>query len=224
VADELVETLAAIHGQALGGLDFDGGRADFEHPPLAERVDAWRDRFARYRAATDRSVPGAEAVGEWLAANVPDPVAPTLVHGDFTLANVVFTRSAPPDVVGVLDWERAGIGDPRLDLARLLATWFERPAETADLPYALAPQFTTRDGFPARDELVAHYEDATGRSYDHDRFFRAFACFELAAVCEAYYLRHCRGVSDRAPFEALDDAVPRLVERAQAIADGEEAL
>lgn len=222
VADELVETLAAIHGQDIDLDSFEGIRSDFERPPLAEQVETWRDRFARYRAETDRPVPGVDAVGEWLAANVPDPVAPTLVHGDYTLANVMFTREAPPDTVGVLDWERAGIGDPRLDLARLLATWFERPAETCGLPFRLAPQFTTRDGFPARAALVAHYEDATGRSYDHDRFFRAFASFELATVCEAYYLRHCRAASDRPPFAALAEAVPRLVERTRTIADSTE--
>jgi aminoglycoside phosphotransferase (APT) family kinase protein len=224
VGAEMVDTLAAIHGQDLDALDVDGDEPALSHPPLAERVTTWRDRFARYRAATDRPVPGAGDVAEWLAANVPDPVEPTLVHGDFTLANVVFTRAAPPDLVGVLDWERAGIGDPRLDLARLLVTWFETEDERAGLPYDLAPGFTTRDGYPCRTDLRDRYEEATGRTYDHDRFFRAFAYFELAAVCEAYYCRHCRGISDRPSFAALDEAVPRLVERAQAVVDGDEPL
>ena len=224
VGTETVDTLAAIHELDHDALDFDGDESALTRPPLAERVGTWRDRFARYRAATDRPVPGAEDVAEWLAANVPEPVEPTFVHGDFTLANVVFTRSAPPDLVGVLDWERAGIGDPRLDLARLLATWFETDDERAGLPYDLAPGFTTRAGYPTREALVDRYENATGRTYDHDRFFRAFACFELATVCEAYYLRHCRNASDRSPFAALDEAVPRLVEQAQAVADGDYPL
>jgi aminoglycoside phosphotransferase (APT) family kinase protein len=222
VATELVDTLAAIHDQPLGDLDFDGGRTAFEHPSLAEQVTTWRDRFDHYRAETARTVPGVEAVSEWLAANVPDPVESTLVHGDYTLANVVFTRDAPPELVGVLDWERGGIGDPRRDLGRLLATWFETEAEAAGLPFQFAPQFTARDGYPPRRELVDRYEDATGREYDHDRFFRAFALFELAAVCEAYHLRHLRGVSDRPTFDVLGGAVPRLVERTQRIIDGEE--
>jgi aminoglycoside phosphotransferase (APT) family kinase protein len=219
VAAELVDTLAAIHDQQLADLDFGGERAAFEHPPLAEQVGTWRDRFDHYRAETDRPVPGVETVGEWLAANVPDPVERTLVHGDYTLANAVFTRDAPPELVGVLDWERGGIGDPRRDLGRLLATWFESDREAAGLPVQLAPRFTTRAGYPPRRELVDRYEAATGREYDHDRFFRAVALFELAAVCEAYYLRHLRGVSDRAPFAALGEAVPQLVERAQAVVD-----
>ena len=222
VADELVGTLAAIHGQSLDDLDFDGDRTDFERPPLTEQVATWRERFERYRSGTDRPVPGVESVGQWLAENVPGPVESTLVHGDYTLANVSFTRDAPPELVGVLDWERAGIGDPRRDLGRLLATWFETDAEAAGLPYQLAPQFTTRSGYPRRQKLVEAYEDATGRASDHGRFFRAFACFDLAAVCEAYYLRHCRDVSDRPVFADLADAVPQLVERARRIVDGEE--
>ena len=44
----------------------------------------------------------------WLEANIPPPVAPSLVHGDFRLGNLMFEHGR---VTGVLDWELAHLGD-----------------------------------------------------------------------------------------------------------------
>jgi aminoglycoside phosphotransferase (APT) family kinase protein len=218
VAEELVDTLAAIH--AVGPADVD--LADLGRPDLSARIEGWRGRFDRYRAETDREVPAADAVADWLASNAPASADRTLVHGDYTLANAAFSRSTPPDLVGVLDWERAGAGDPLVDLGRLTAFWFEDETERAGLPAAVVPGFTTREGFPARSELVDRYESATGRSFTDSRFYRALAVYEQAAVCEGYYLRHLRGEADRPAFAAMADAVPALLERAQRIIEGEE--
>jgi aminoglycoside phosphotransferase (APT) family kinase protein len=47
----------------------------------------------------------------------------------------------------------------------------------------LAP-FTDRPGSPSRRELVARYEDETGKTFENERFYRAFAAFALATVWE----------------------------------------
>lgn len=220
VGEQLVDALAAVHAVDPRAVRLDG----FGPATLAEHVERWRERFRRYHGETDRTVPGVEAIGTWLAANAPASAERTLVHGEFTLANATFTEDAPPELVGVLDWERAGGGDPLLDLGRTLACWFESGDERAGLPPQIAPGFTTRKGYHDRAALVERYERTTGRRFEHDRFYRAMPVFELATVCESYYLRHLRGVSDRAVFPDLEDAVPALVERALAIADGEEPL
>ncbi|WP_299263036.1 phosphotransferase family protein [Halorientalis sp.] len=216
VAEELVDTLAAIH--AVDPTDVE--LADLGHSDLSARLEAWRGRFDRYRAETDREVPDADAVAGWLATNIPASVDRTLVHGDYTLANVTFSRSTPPELVGVLDWERAGAGDPLVDLGRLTAFWFEDETERAALPTAAVPGFTTREGFPARSALVDRYERETGRTFTNSQFYRALAVYEQAAVCEGYYLRHLRGESDRPAFAAMGDAVPALVGRARQIIEG----
>ncbi len=218
VAEELVDTLAAIHAVDPADVEL----ADLGHPDLSARIETWRGRFDRYRAETGRQLPDADAVADWLAANVPASADRTLVHGDYTLANVVFSRSTPPDLVGVLDWERAGAGDPLVDLGWLTAFWFDAESERATLPAAVVPGFTTRTGFPTRSTLVDRYENETGRTFTDSRFYRALAVYEQAAVCEGYYLRHLRGKGNRPAFAAMADAVPALLERAQRIIEGEE--
>lgn len=217
VGVEMVDTLATLHDTDLNELSVEASHAD-----LGSRVETWRERFDRYREVTDRAVPGVDSVGDWLAANAPKS-ARTLVHGDFHLGNVTFTEGAPPSLVGVLDWEQAGVGDPLTDLGSLLAFWFENDAERASLPPRIVPDFTVREGYHDRTALVDRYEDVTGRAFEHGRFYRALAVFEMAAVCEGYYLRHLRG-DDREAFAAVETAVPELVARARRILDGEEPL
>ncbi|WP_247008077.1 phosphotransferase family protein [Halorientalis litorea] len=217
VGAEMVDALATLHDADHDELDVEAS-----HAGLGARVGAWRERFDRYREATDRAVAGVDDVGDWLAANAPDGER-TLVHGDFHLGNVTFSESAPPSLVSVLDWERAGVGDPLTDFGSLLAFWFEDDAERAGLPPSVVPDFTVRSGYHDRAALVDRYEDATGRAFEHDRFYRALAVFEMAAVCEGYYLRHLRG-DDREAFATVETAVPELVARARRIIDGAEPL
>jgi len=216
----LVETLAILHAldPAEIGLDAD----DYRRTP-ADLVATWRDRFEDWRAATDRPVPGADEVADWLGATAPAPDELAVVHGDFTLGNVLYSRATPPEVVGILDWERGGVGDPLTDLGRLLALWTDDSGETL-LPHAVVPQFTGRPGFPSRATLRDRYEDVTGRTFDHDRFYRTLAVYEMAAVCESYYLRHLRDASNRPSFAKLETVIPALVDRARAIIDGERPL
>ncbi len=49
----------------------------------------------------------------------PPPGLRTLIHGDFTLDNVLFCEDR---VCGVIDWSGCGAGDPRFDIALALAT------------------------------------------------------------------------------------------------------
>ncbi len=59
-------------------------------------------------------VDGDAALLEALKRQRPQPVPPALIHGDFTVDNVLISAGT---VTGVIDWAGGGPGDPRYDLA-----------------------------------------------------------------------------------------------------------
>lgn len=214
VGTVLVDTLAEVH-------EADPGHVEDEGPALAERVTAVREWFAASRERTGRSLPAAEDLGEWLTSNVPEGER-TLVHGDFSLENVLFSRSTPPSVVGVLDWEAAGLGDPLADLAWLATTW----VDDVDAGWATrrTPRFTARNGYPLAAGLVGRYESQTGRHFEHQRFHLAFAAYRQAARAEAARAEAATGGGGAAERDGDADATAAALERAAAARAGDATL
>ncbi|MCY3785838.1 MAG: phosphotransferase family protein [bacterium] len=101
---------------ALGALH---SRAD------AQALDDVADIGAAYEAELARLVegyrrcwrhPGIDVAMRWLARHRPSSAAPpALCHGDFRPANVLW--AAPGVIGGIIDWERAWVGDPLCDVA-----------------------------------------------------------------------------------------------------------
>lgn len=204
---DLVDTLVEIHG------------ADVSEPDLAvfARPGNYAERQVRrfsqlWPLNATRKLPVPE-VGERLAAAIPEPSQPRVVHGDYRLGNVM-VGTGSSRVVAVLDWEMGAIGDPRADLGYLVATYTE-PGGDADA-LGTSP-VTATPGFPSRAELVARYEERTRAHIDRLAWFEALALWKAAVFCEAIYGRYIRGELGEAPQAArFEDAVPRLVEAAAA--------
>ena len=92
-----------------------------------------------------RELPVVVDVGRRLAEELPEPLAETVVHGDYRLGNLMLERDRPDRVEAVLDWEMGAIGDPRADLGYLLATYAEPGG--APSPLGVTP-VTALEGFP----------------------------------------------------------------------------
>jgi aminoglycoside phosphotransferase (APT) family kinase protein len=162
---------------------------------------------------TARELPDYDAVRDWLREHLPAESEPAVVHGDYKLDNVIVEPTgAGPRISAVVDWEMATVGDPRADLGYLLSFWPE-PGERVPL----AELVTTADGFPARAEMVAAWEAATGRSAGDTRWFVALAVWKLAILLEASYHRWLAGMADDPFFARLDEGVPALLARAREI-------
>ncbi|KAA8785897.1 aminoglycoside phosphotransferase (APT) family kinase protein [Paenibacillus sp. 4624] len=80
------------------------------------KESAWLDTMlskAEYNLA-HYSIDGNEHLLTHLKKNRPSTVQPTLIHGDFTIDNVLVRDG---EVVGMIDWAGAAYGDPRYDVA-----------------------------------------------------------------------------------------------------------
>jgi aminoglycoside phosphotransferase (APT) family kinase protein len=209
---DLVDTLAEIHD------------ADVSRPELAAfaRPGSYLERQVRrfaqlWEINTTRELPDVEEVGAWLAAHLPEPLAPSVVHGDYRLGNMMVAPGEPTRILAVLDWEMGAIGDPRADVGYLLATYSEPGG--APSPLGTSP-VTAEPGFPTRAALVARYVEQTGRDVEPLGWFEALALWKAAVFCEAIYGRYLRGElaaeDDRASRYEL--GVPFLAEAAAAAA------
>lgn len=197
----VVATLADLHAVEVGPFE-DVCRRRSPRDQVEETIG----RMETATATTGHEPPRVWDVADWLRDNVPPDSATTLCHGDYRPGNLHFVGDDLPAISGVLDWETAFLGDPLGELGYLLLRWRDEGDPTPEIggiaarhPDAnvveefsggrapgLAP-YSARPGSPTRRELVALYETRTGVAFEHDRFYRAFAAFVLAAVWADIY-------------------------------------
>jgi aminoglycoside phosphotransferase (APT) family kinase protein len=205
---DLVDTLVEIHA-----VDVDApGVAGFIRPGsyLERQVRRFTELWGMNQT---RDLPAVVEVGEWLAANLPEPAPLAVVHGDYRLGNMMVAGSR---IVAVLDWEMGAVGDPRADVGYLLATYSE-PGGDAN-PLGTSP-VTAMAGFPSRDELVGRYVERSGRDVGPLAWFQALALWKAAVFCEAIYGRYIRGelAAEDTNAARFEQGVPLLAETALAL-------
>ncbi|GMA26989.1 phosphotransferase family protein [Arenivirga flava] len=89
-------------------------------PGAVERRDWYRDALCEALPARAARVEAVFARLERSLARHPEP-APTTVHRDLHLDQVLVDRDHPDRIVGLIDIDTAGLGDPRSDTGGLLA-------------------------------------------------------------------------------------------------------
>ena len=144
-ADIAIE-LAEIHRTPLDSLP------DLPRLKPADGVAGLREQFEE--AGGDRPVVALAL--RWLEDNLPAPIEPVLVHGDYRLGNLLVEGST---LTGVLDWELAHLGDHHEDLAYgCMTVWrFSRPDRPAY-------------GLGTLGDISIEYASLYGRDVDRERF------------------------------------------------------
>ena len=210
--EELVDALIEIHAVDWQerGLDWFGKPTGYLERQLKRFNGLWEHNKTR-------ELPVVQEVGQWLADNLPESPRATIVHGDFRLGNVMVGDEAPARVVAVFDWELSTIGDPLADVGYLSLTWTE-PGEPEDTMFSALTSVTRAEGFLSRTELVARYEEHSGRSVGALNWYQALAAWKAAVFMEGNFKRFKAGDSDDEFLGMFDEGVPALAEKAKEIA------
>jgi aminoglycoside phosphotransferase (APT) family kinase protein len=210
IGEALVDALVEIHAVdwRACGLEGYGKPTGYLDRQLRRFSGLWEHNRTRELTVMDE-------LFAWLGEHKPESGEATIVHGDYRLGNVMVASQPPVDVVAIFDWELATIGDPLADVGYLVATWAE-PGEQNELFGGV----TAEGGFPSRQDLIARYEERSGRSMSDVRWYTTLALWKACVFLEGSYKRRLAGTTEDAFFDSLGRGVPMLAERALAIARG----
>ncbi|WP_417522739.1 phosphotransferase family protein [Marinovum sp.] len=173
----------------------------------------------RARLAWDNAPEDLTSLLGWLDAHPPKTSrAPTLIHNDFKLDNIILD----PDTLEprtLIDWDMGTLGDPLYDLAVLLSYWTE--AEDPEAMHQLRQMPTARHGFPTRQEAATLYAKASGRRLTDFTYYRVLATLRLAVVFQQLYRRYESGGTDDPDFARFDDLSRGLLSFGLQVARGD---
>ncbi len=208
-ADQLVDALVELHDvdYAAVGLEGFGKPSGYLERQLRRFGGLWEHNRTR-------DIPEVEQVGRWLADNLPESGPATIVHGDYRFGNTMFAREAPAQLVAILDWEMATIGDPLADVGYMMIHWTQ---EGDELGRFNLQNVTRREGFPTREGLIARYEERSSRSMKSLDWYVTLALWKATVFMEGNYKRACSGSTDDPYLKTFGEGVLELAKRAARI-------
>lgn len=199
----LIDVLGDFHAlePATVGLDTLGKPEGF----LPRTIAGWakRGRLA-YEGAQPETVKleRIERIVAWLEAQPSPPAqAPTLMHNDFKLDNLILDPETL-DPRAIIDWDMGSRGDPLFDAAVMLSYYTEK--DDPEIMQALGQYPSTEPGFLSREDMVAAYALKTGRDTSGFKFYRVLSVFRLAVVYLQLFRRYKEGSAADDRFENFD--------------------
>lgn len=175
---------------------------------VQRQVEGWTKRYVN--AQTD-DIATMNEVAVWMQKNIPSKLRTSFIHNDFKYDNLVLNPDNLTEIIAVLDWEMATVGDPLMDLGTTLAYW----AETTD-PDALKPfNLTWMPGNFTKKEVVEYYQQQSGTSVDNIVFYYAFGAFKVGVICQQIYHRYKQGLTKDPRFASLIHVINACGENAR---------
>jgi aminoglycoside phosphotransferase (APT) family kinase protein len=211
---ELIDALVEVHGVDWRARGLDGLGKPERY--LERQVPRWLSQLDSYRC---RELPEVDDIASWLSENLPTEQPPALVHGDYKLDNVLYARMRPAQILAVVDWEMASIGDPLVDLAWALI-FLPEEGNALSLGAAGQPGGFQLPGLPTRSELIERYVAGTGRDVRALDWYNVFSPWKLAIVLEGSNAKLLRGESKNPAHKLFGPLVDMLLARAAKLVKG----
>lgn len=196
-----VSNLVEIHNvdYAEVGLN-DLGRAQGY---VKRQVEGWTRRY--YNAKTD-DLPEIDRLARWLQNHMPaDSETGALIHNDYKFDNLVLSPDDISEVVAVLDWEMATIGDPLMDFGTALGYWVDAADDDTWKQFAFG--ITSLPGSFSRAQLIQEYAKLSGRDLRDMVFYYAYGLLKIAVIVQQIYSRFRLGLTKDPRFAQLDKLV-----------------
>lgn len=196
ISENWVKTLVQLHQ-----VDIDkAGLSAFGKPKgyIERQVSGW---IKRYQNSQTDDIKEMDNVAKWLHEHQPNQYKTNLIHNDYKYDNVVLDPTDWSNIIGVLDWEMATIGDPLMDMGTSLGYWVDTDDPPAIREMQLNP--TTSLGNPSREELMSLYERFSGSAVDFPVFYYAFGLFKVSVIAQQIYSRYKAGITKDERFGKL---------------------
>jgi aminoglycoside phosphotransferase (APT) family kinase protein len=155
---QLAEDLALIHRITPAEVP---DAPNLRGPEPGDDALAWH-RLAceqMYRNDLLNPHPAIEYAFRWLDGQIarlkPSEQPPCVVHGDFRIGNMLYDERG---LTAILDWEGVHVGEPEEDLSWLCTRVWRFGSNALEA-----------GGIGAREDWIAAYERASGRSVDRER-------------------------------------------------------
>jgi aminoglycoside phosphotransferase (APT) family kinase protein len=170
-------------------------------------VEGWSKRY--FQAETDR-IKEMNVLADWLPKNQPVSQLAAFLHNDYKHDNIILHPENLSQIIGVLDWEMATVGDPLMDVGATLAYW----SEAGDSQALRLFNLTWLPGNFTRQEVIEQYAAKSGRNLSDIAFYYVFGLFKNAVIAQQIYARWKQGYSQDARFESLLFIVKELAAKA----------
>jgi aminoglycoside phosphotransferase (APT) family kinase protein len=184
--DAILQTMAALHSINIETV----GLSDYGKPGnyFSRQIARWSEQ---YRAAETDDIDAMNSLIEELPLRCPDDDGMVaLVHGDFRIDNLMFTKNKA-EISAIVDWELSTLGHPLADLGYFCMA-LRLPRNPA-LP-GLAGLNREELGIPSEKKILQRYSELTGREIPEDwPFVLAFSFFRLAAIAQGVAKRAQQG-------------------------------
>jgi aminoglycoside phosphotransferase (APT) family kinase protein len=197
IAGSAVDVLKRLHALALDQTGIG------DEDPVGLQAEMMRWAWLMQRAPEELTARAGD-LGGLLAVQMPVERAPTLVHGDYHYGNMLF-RGA--QVVAVLDWEIAQVGQPLLDVGCLCIVSIRRQYQGAPNPGG------------AIDVSVNDLYRLYGVDQAEMRWYAAMSLYKYAAIFGYNLMLHRRGKRPDPMYEGLTDTIVGMIDEGIALLD-----